>query len=82
MTENNVISAICAELVKTMGPIAPIVIREKISSFGSTDKDFPMDKIGQLVERLSNEIRDEKNKAAFQKGAIDQIREFIEHAGV
>ena len=82
MKENDIISAICSELLKVMGPISPIIISEKIKSLDLSRDDFPMDKIGQLVERISDEIHDQKGKAEFQKGAIEQIKAFVEHAGI
>jgi len=82
MSVNDIINAICSQLVNVMGPIAPIAVSEKIKSLGATKEDFPMDKIAQLVERLSYEIYDEKSRAEFQKGALEQIKQFSAHAGV
>ena len=82
MSVSDIITAICSELVKVMGPIAPIVISEKVKSLNADSDDLPMDKIAQLVESLSYEIHDEKNRAEFQKGALKQIKQFAAHAGV
>lgn len=82
MSANEILDEICSQLAYVMGPIAPVVMREKIKSYTSDAKEFPMDKIAQLVESLSYEINDEKGRAEFQKRAIAQIKRFSLNAGV
>jgi len=80
--KNEILSSICSELVKVMGPLAPAVMADKITSLGMAEGDFPMERIARLVEVLSFEIHDGASRAEFQKGALNQIKHFEAHSGV
>ena len=79
--KDNILNNICSELVRVMGPIAPVVMADKIKSLGAADRDFPTEKVAELVEIISYEIQDEDSRAEFQKGALDQLKHFETHAG-
>ena len=79
--KNDILDNICSELVRVMGPVAPIVMADKIKSLGAPTEDFPMEKIAELVEMISYEIQDEESRAEFQKGALDQLKHFEMRTG-
>ena len=82
MKENDFMADICSELVRAMGPVAPIVLAEKMKSLGISGDILQMDKIGQLVETLSYEIQDEMSRVEFQKGALLHLKRHMALAGV
>lgn len=75
---NHLLESICSELVRVMGPIAPVVMNDKIHDLGMKAENFPLDRIAQLVEVLSYEIQDDEGRAQFQKGALNELK----HCGV
>ena len=79
--KNDILNNICSELVRVMGPVAPVVMADKIKSLGAATEDFPMEKIAELVEIISYEIQDEESRAEFQKGALDQLKHFEMRTG-
>ena len=72
--ENKILDKVCFELVKVMGPVAPVVMAEKIKNIGISHADFPKDKMAQLIEIISYEIQDDESRAQFQKGALEQLK--------
>ncbi len=79
--KNDILNNICSELVRVMGPVAPVVMADKIKSLGATNEDFPTEKIAELVEIISYEIQDERSRIEFQKGALDQLQHLETHMG-
>ncbi len=78
---DNILDVICAELVRTMGPVAPVIIRDKLESIGTDTKNMPLEKIVELVEKISYEINDEKSRAEFQRKALEELKHSSTHAG-
>jgi len=62
-------------LVEAMGPMAPLILREKISVLGESPGAFPMSRLGELVELAGREIWHEKLKVEFRQLMFDRIRE-------
>ena len=48
-----------------MGPIARIIVDEKIAEFGESRETFPDERVESFVKALSEEIADSSEKAAF-----------------
>lgn len=55
------------ELRKIMGPIAPIIIDDKISEFGESRESFPENRLESLVQSIGEEITDNMKRAVFAK---------------
>jgi hypothetical protein len=52
-----------AELKKVIGPMAPIIIDDKLSDLGATKDSLGQDQASSFIERLSEEVsRDSKKK--------------------
>jgi hypothetical protein len=62
------------ELATAMGPLAEIVIDEEIENLGESRKQFPRERIPDLVERVSQAIPDEPKRVKFQQVMLEAIR--------
>ena len=58
-------SVIEHELAKAMGPIARIIMDDKIAEFGASREAFPEDRVDALIKAVSEEIKDHSERAAF-----------------
>ena len=64
------------ELKRAMGPVAPVIIEDKMVEFGLAKEYFPRDKAGFFVEALCNEIPQETKRKEFLKSMEDfMVRE-------
>ena len=54
-------------LVDAMGPMASIVLKDRVASLGESLDRFPEDKLKALIELVSNEILDPSMRQDFQK---------------
>jgi hypothetical protein len=61
----NLFSVIEHELAKAMGPIARIIVDDKITDFGASREAFPEDRVDAFVKAVSEEIADSSERAAF-----------------
>lgn len=62
------------EFIEVMGPLGPMLIDEEISALGETRDSFPRDKVAELVERVSQDITDEKKRSDFQQIMLDMLK--------
>jgi hypothetical protein len=62
------------ELAKAMGPIAPIILEEKIAEFGKSRDSFPEDQAEPFVKALGEEIADSSEKASFTRATAEVLR--------
>jgi hypothetical protein len=63
--EGNLFSVIERELAKIMGPIARIIVDDKIADFGESKDTFPEDRVDAFVKAIGEEIADSSERAAF-----------------
>lgn len=64
------------ELVNAIGPMASIIIDESVEQMGGSRSDFPTSKIAALVERVSNEIKQEEKKLKFSQIMIRSLNKY------
>lgn len=62
------------ELTLVMGPLAKVIIEDEVSALGETRENFPRERVAELVERVSEEIRDEQKRVNFQRVMLEAIR--------
>jgi chromosome segregation ATPase len=55
------------ELTQTIGPMAPLIVRDHVKSLGETMEQFPKARVRELLETVSSEILDEKVKTGFRE---------------
>ncbi len=64
------------ELVTVIGPMARIIIDETIEKMGESRYNFPGSKIAVLVEKVSNEIKQEEKKLNFSQVMIRSLNKY------
>jgi hypothetical protein len=57
-----------------MGPIAPIIVEDKITEFGEARESFPKDKAEPLVQAISEEIADGEERTSFTEAMTGFFR--------
>ncbi|MPZ76788.1 MAG: AAA family ATPase [Deltaproteobacteria bacterium] len=60
-------------LLDAMGPMASVVLKDRVASLGESLDRFPKSKISNLIEALSHEILDTSMKQTFQQLAQERI---------
>ena len=55
------------ELTQTIGPMAPLIVRDHVKTLGETMEQFPKARVIELLETVSSEILDEKVKTGFRE---------------
>ena len=53
------------ELTEIMGPMAPVIVRDKVASLGESMEKFPNSRVRELLVIISKEILNENAKARF-----------------
>jgi len=69
-----VFDQISVELARAVGPLAVLTLEEEIANLGEAREMFPRDRIPELVERLSQTIRDGTKRLRFQQIMLAAIR--------
>ncbi len=64
------IERIQRELTMIIGPLAPVVMRDKAAQFGESVESFPEERMAELVEEVSFEIQNNRRKVEFQRAAL------------
>ena len=54
------------ELTQIMGPMAPVIVRDKVASLGELMEKFPNSRVRELLVIISKEILNENAKARFR----------------
>jgi hypothetical protein len=62
------------ELLLVMGAVADILIDEQVSAMRESRERFPKARAPELVERVSQSIRNESKRLKFQQGMLDSLR--------
>jgi hypothetical protein len=69
-----VLANLSKELTLAMGPMAEIILDEEIAALGEKRDQFPVERLPELVERLSASIRVDAKRVQFQQTMLDFIR--------
>jgi len=62
----NFFDRVTHELTQIMGPMATVIVRDKVASLGESMEKFPNLRVGELLLILSREILNENAKARFR----------------
>jgi len=63
------------QLAIAIGPMAEYIITDGLQKFGSDLDHFPRDRVAQLVDLLSRQIRRPEKKLAFERAMVKKIKE-------
>ena len=73
--DNDFIEYLFGQFSLAVGPIAQVLIEDETQDLGFTVSQFPIQRVAELVDRLSREIRRDKKKTEFKRNMINKIRE-------
>ena len=73
--DNDFIEYLFGQFSLAVGPIAQVLIEDEIQDLGFTLSQFPTQRVAELVDRLSREIRRDEKKSDFKRNMINKIRE-------
>ncbi|MFO8035126.1 MAG: DUF4388 domain-containing protein [Anaerolineales bacterium] len=62
------------EFTDILGPLGPVIIEDEIHALGEDRDRFPRDRAAELVERLSEEIKEDKKRTHFQKVMLEALK--------
>ena len=62
-------------LTNAMGPMASVVCRDQITELGESPEQFPISRIGDLVEAIKGEILSDGLRLKFEEEVATQVRE-------
>jgi hypothetical protein len=65
-TPTNILDRVTHELTQIMGPMAPVIVRDKVASLGESMEKFPNSRVRELLVIISKEILNENAKARFR----------------
>jgi len=64
------------ELSRCIGPIAPLILDDKIEEFNRSRDSFPLEMLYTLVEKVATEIDSPEGKQQFQKTMLGLIKQY------
>lgn len=65
------------ELSKSIGPIATLVIDDKLQEFNREKATFPKKMLYTLIEKIAMEISVESERSQFQKKMLELIKQYL-----
>jgi hypothetical protein len=63
------------EFAQFFGPMAPVIIDEKVEELGYAREEFPQEHLSQLIEKIGNEIGDRGQRTKFRDRAMALMKE-------
>jgi capsular exopolysaccharide synthesis family protein len=73
-TPPELLDSIIVRLTEFIGPIASVIVSQKINALGGTVEAFPQRRIEDLIEAVAQEILDTKSKISFRQQCSEWIR--------
>ena len=68
------LDSISAKLTEYIGPIATVIVSQKINALGESPHAFPQSRVEELIESVAQEILDTKSKISFRQQCSDWVR--------
>ncbi|HEY7167509.1 MAG TPA: hypothetical protein VIB79_23305 [Candidatus Binatia bacterium] len=57
---------VTTELTQALGPMAAMIVQDHVAALGESIERFPSERVGELIDVVSQEIVDERQKIAFR----------------
>lgn len=64
---------ILAALASAMGPMAPLVLREKVTKLGESWQEFPLARVADLVREVKAEILNDGMRSRFEERVLQRV---------
>ena len=74
MVDGAFLDELSRELARAMGPLATVIVEDEIAALGEKREAFPRDRLADLIERVSEAIKDSTKRLNFQRLMLDVIR--------
>jgi chromosome segregation ATPase len=62
----NFFDRVTVELTQALGPMASMIVRDHVAALGESMEKFPTIRVGELLDTVSQEISDERQKIGFR----------------
>jgi DNA-binding Lrp family transcriptional regulator len=69
-----VLEHVTRQLALAVGPVAVVLVEDEIQDLGYQPDSFPVLRLGELIDRLSDNIRKEDKKQAFLSATAELTR--------
>ena len=73
--DNDFIEYLFGQFSLAVGTIAQVLIEDETQDLGFSVSQFPIQRVAELVDRLSREIRRDEKKTEFKRNMINKIQE-------
>ena len=74
LTPPEFLDSMIARLTEFIGPIASVIVSQKIDALGATVDAFPQSRIEDLIDAVAQEILDPKSKVSFRQQCSNWAR--------
>ena len=68
-------NSLSTTMARMVGPIAPILIDDAVADLGHEQASFPIQRVAELIDALSVEIRQKEKRLTFQQGMMKMLKE-------
>jgi hypothetical protein len=65
-----------SKLSEAVGPMAPLILADKVRLLGESLEAFPWNRLKELFERVDEEILDDRLRKHFQRSMQEQLKAF------
>ena len=69
----NFFDRVTVELTQAVGPMAAMIVRDHVAALGESIEKFPQARVRELLDTVSQEIADERQKIGFRVRVGDQL---------
>ena len=69
----NFFDRVTVELAHALGPMASMIVRDHVAALGESIEKFPQARVGELLDTVSEEISDEKQKLRFREQLAKEL---------
>ena len=73
MSVQHALDMVRAEYTRAIGPMAHVLLNELLAAIETPPEELRLEKLVELIERLSWEIQSEQRRVQFQKDVLDQL---------
>lgn len=74
LVDEKFFESVRSELIRIIGPVAPFLIDDVLWELGLKKNNYPLLRIPEFIEKVSDEIQDESKKLQFQKIMLENMK--------
>ena len=73
MSVQHALDMVRVEYTRAIGPMAHVLLNELLATIETPPEELQLEKLVELIERLSWEIQSEQRRVQFQKDVLEQL---------